>query len=64
MTMMPTIVLVHGAWHGPWNWEKVENELTEMGWQVRTVDLPSVVRRGGPRFGLHDDAEVDRKSVV
>lgn len=64
MTMMPTIVLVHGAWHGPWNWEKVENELTEMGWQVRTVDLPSVVRRGGPRFGLHDDAEVIRQHIA
>jgi pimeloyl-ACP methyl ester carboxylesterase len=63
MTTKPTIVLVHGAWHGPWNWEKVENELTAAGWRVRTVDLPSVVQTDGPRFGLHDDAEVIRQHI-
>jgi pimeloyl-ACP methyl ester carboxylesterase len=64
MTPMPTIVLVHGAWHGPWNWEKVENELNAAGWLVRAVELPSVARTAGPRFGLHDDAEVVRQHIA
>jgi pimeloyl-ACP methyl ester carboxylesterase len=64
MTTKPTIVLVHGAWHGPWTWERVENELTAAGWRVRTVDLPSVVQTDGPRFGLHDDAEVIRQRIA
>jgi pimeloyl-ACP methyl ester carboxylesterase len=64
MTTLPTIVLVHGAWHGPWTWEKVENELTAAGWQVRTVDLPSVVQKDGQRFGLHDDAQVIRQRIA
>jgi pimeloyl-ACP methyl ester carboxylesterase len=64
VTAMPTVVLVHGAWHGPWNWRKVDNELTAMGWQVRTIDLPSVVHTDGPHFGLHDDAEVIRRHIA
>ena len=38
---LPTIVLVHGAWHGPWSWDQVLPLLTEQGFAVRTVDLPS-----------------------
>jgi pimeloyl-ACP methyl ester carboxylesterase len=38
---LPTIVLVHGAWHGSWSWEQVVPLLTERGFPVRTVDLPS-----------------------
>ncbi|WP_218146251.1 alpha/beta fold hydrolase [Geodermatophilus ruber] len=39
--MTPTVVLVHGAWHGPWCWDKMLPLLAEQGLQVRTVDLPS-----------------------
>lgn len=63
-TTMPVILLVHGAWHGPWNWVRVENDLTALGWQVRTVSLPSVVRTEGQRSGLHDDAEVIRQHIA
>jgi pimeloyl-ACP methyl ester carboxylesterase len=35
-----TVVLVHGAWHGGWCWEKVTPLLDEAGVRWRTVDLP------------------------
>jgi pimeloyl-ACP methyl ester carboxylesterase len=37
--MMSTYVLVHGAWHGPWCWEKVVPLLKQAGHQVETPDL-------------------------
>jgi pimeloyl-ACP methyl ester carboxylesterase len=37
-----TLVLVHGAWHGSWCWQRVVPELAQLGVPVRTVDLPSV----------------------
>jgi pimeloyl-ACP methyl ester carboxylesterase len=37
-----TIVLVHGAWHGSWTWERVVPLLEGRGLAVRTVDLPSI----------------------
>jgi pimeloyl-ACP methyl ester carboxylesterase len=59
----PVLLLVHGAWLGAWSWEKVQPELTSRGWEVQTVDLPSVADLGGPRFGLHDDAAVVRERI-
>src|SRR5262249_34958899 len=54
----PVILLVHGAWLGAWSWEKVQPDLIARGWEVQTVELPSVADRGGPRLGMHDDAAV------
>ena len=34
-------VLVHGAWHGPWCWEKLAPLLRAEGHQVTAVDLQS-----------------------
>src|SRR5438270_610225 len=64
---LPSVVLVHGAWHGSWCWETVLPLLAEQGLDVRTVDLPSTgpdvaalggldvdpldLRGGGPRSG-------------
>jgi pimeloyl-ACP methyl ester carboxylesterase len=59
----PTLLLVHGAWHGAWIWEKVEPQLTAHGWQVHTVELPSTAN-DGPRAGLYDDAAVVRQSIT
>jgi pimeloyl-ACP methyl ester carboxylesterase len=59
----PAMLLVHGAWHGTWVWEKVERELTARGWAVHTVDLPSVAERGQPRKALYDDAAAVRERV-
>jgi len=35
-----TVVLVHGAWHGPWCWEKVTPLLDDAGIEHVEVDLP------------------------
>ena len=59
----PALLLVHGSWLGAWSWEKVQPELIARGWEVHTVELPSVADLGGPRFGLHDDAAVVRERI-
>jgi len=48
---MTTFVLVHGAWHGPWAWDRVVPVLTAAGARTLTPDL-----QGGDH-GLHDHAE-------
>lgn len=35
-----TFLLVHGAWHGAWCWEKVIPHLRKEGHEVKTIDLP------------------------
>lgn len=37
---MASYVLVHGAWHGAWCWDKVVRLLEEEGHAVTAVDLP------------------------
>ena len=58
----PTLLLVHGAWHGSWFWEPLISELGEF--DVRTVDLPSCT--GGPDElgGLEDDAATVRAAIA
>jgi pimeloyl-ACP methyl ester carboxylesterase len=53
---MATIVLVHGAWHGSWCWERVVPLLEKRGLAVRTVDLPSVGAAPGSPANLSADA--------
>jgi pimeloyl-ACP methyl ester carboxylesterase len=52
-------VLVHGAWHGKWCWEQLEQQLLDLGGTSVAVDLPG--RAGDPRpFGeLTLDSYVD-----
>ncbi|MEA5362708.1 alpha/beta hydrolase [Amycolatopsis sp., V23-08] len=58
----PTLLLVHGAWHGSWCWEPVQTLLVAHGWRVETVDLPSVAP-DEDRPGLHDDARAVRAAL-
>jgi pimeloyl-ACP methyl ester carboxylesterase len=52
-----TFALVHGAWHGPWSWERVTGPLGEHGHEVVVPDLPSE----DTELGLGDYADtVDR----
>ncbi len=37
-----TVVLVHGAWHGPWCWQLLSAQLAAQGLAVRLLELPSV----------------------
>lgn len=38
-TAKPTIILVHGAWHGSWCWKFQTPALEALGYAVETVDL-------------------------
>jgi pimeloyl-ACP methyl ester carboxylesterase len=61
MADAPTIILVHGAWHGSWGWEHVAGPLRERGFEVTAVDLAS----HGPDPGdLYDDVEVVRRAIA
>jgi pimeloyl-ACP methyl ester carboxylesterase len=60
---LPTIVLVHGAWHGAWCWDHLIAELTRRGWPASAVlDLPSAT--GDPDAGLYDDARALREHLA
>jgi len=37
-----TLLLVHGAWHGSWCWQRVMPLLAERGIRAHTLELPSV----------------------
>ncbi|KAA1417786.1 alpha/beta hydrolase [Nocardioides humilatus] len=38
---MTTFVLIHGAWHGAWCWERLVPELAARGHRSVTMDLPN-----------------------
>ena len=48
----PRLILIHGAWVGPWEFDALVAELRERGWQVDAPDLPSV----GSTAGIAEDA--------
>jgi pimeloyl-ACP methyl ester carboxylesterase len=58
----PVVILVHGAWHGPWAWAGVRTLLDAEGIRSLAVDLPSKGATGS-LGDLHDDAEVVRAAV-
>jgi pimeloyl-ACP methyl ester carboxylesterase len=51
-----TIVLVHGAWHGAWCWERVVPGLRERELDVTNLDLPGHGADSGVMTDLHGDA--------
>ncbi len=53
---LPTLLLVHGSWHGPWCWDRLIPELDRHGIAVATVRLPSCAPDPGPWGTLQDDA--------
>jgi pimeloyl-ACP methyl ester carboxylesterase len=60
----PTVVLVHGAWHGPWCWDGLRPKLERLGWRTTAPQLASASGTGTePRPGLYDDAEVLARHV-
>ena len=46
-TRVSTFVLVHGAWHGAWCWERVTPRLTDAGHHVITPTLTGLGERAG-----------------
>jgi pimeloyl-ACP methyl ester carboxylesterase len=61
---LPTVVLVHGAWHGSWCWQELTPYLTRRGFAVRTVDLPSVGAKSGQAVDLSADAATVRSTLA
>ena len=67
-----SIVLVHGAWHGAWAWERVVPLLAAAGVASRALDLPGHGEDAGPFGDLHADVarvgetldEVDGDAVL
>ncbi|GAA0938907.1 alpha/beta hydrolase [Pseudonocardia zijingensis] len=62
MAPAPTLVLVHGAWHGPWVWRRLVGELADL--DVRTVSLPSVGPDASALADMRTDAEAVRAAVA
>ncbi|KAJ5806759.1 hypothetical protein N7474_010351 [Penicillium riverlandense] len=60
-TTKPTIVLVHGAWHGSWCWRFQIPALEALGYVVEAVDLPCV--SGVVGTTQFDDAALVRSVV-
>ncbi|SCO81471.1 uncharacterized protein FRV6_05684 [Fusarium oxysporum] len=56
-TQKPTILLVHGAWHGSWVWKYQIPELESLGYTIQNLDLPSVSGVAG-KTQLDDAAHV------
>ena len=58
--MQRTAVLVHGAWHGAWCWERVVPLLDAAAIPLLVVDLPSVSHGNAT---LHDDTDYVRGAL-
>jgi pimeloyl-ACP methyl ester carboxylesterase len=58
--MHRTVLLVHGAWHGAWCWERVIPLLDTAGVPVVVVDLPSVSHSNAT---VHDDSDYVRAAL-
>jgi hypothetical protein len=59
----PTLVFVHGAWHGPWCWAPVRQILGERGWTTVAPELPTVHAAGKAALGMMADADAVRAAV-
>jgi pimeloyl-ACP methyl ester carboxylesterase len=59
----PAVLLVHGAWHGAWCWERLLPLLSERGIDARTVDLPCVGTDTATLADLHGSAAVVAEAI-
>jgi pimeloyl-ACP methyl ester carboxylesterase len=57
---MTSILLVHGAWHGAWCWDRVVERLRADGVEVQAIDLPSDHVDGA---GFTDDVAAVRDAL-
>ncbi|MEU1600739.1 alpha/beta hydrolase [Streptomyces sp. NPDC005708] len=62
MRDLPTLLLVHGAWHGPWCWQPLIEHLPDV--DVRTVALPSSGADPADLGDLYDDAAAVAKTLA
>ncbi|KAK4556365.1 hypothetical protein LTR86_006509 [Recurvomyces mirabilis] len=60
-TAKPTILLIHGAWHGSWIWDHQVSHLQALGYETALVDLPCT--SGQPGTTQFDDAAAVRTAI-
>lgn len=60
---MPQLLLVHGAWHGAWCWERVVALLDGSGVVAHALDLPGHGESSAPLDDLHGDADAVRRRL-
>ena len=60
----PVVILVHGAWHGPWAWADVIERLSAEGIRTVALDLPSKGSDTAALGDMHGDAAVVRAAVA
>jgi pimeloyl-ACP methyl ester carboxylesterase len=60
----PTILLVHGAWHGAWCWDAVIPLLEARGRTVQAIDLPTVHAPNKAELALADDVQAVTDAVA
>jgi pimeloyl-ACP methyl ester carboxylesterase len=58
-----TVVLVHGAWHGAWCFERVVPGLEELGVGTVALDLPGHGRNPAPLGDLHSKARFVEEEI-
>lgn len=56
---MATFVLVHGAWHGAWCWDRARRQIEERGHRALALDLPGHGGDTTPGASVTLDAYVD-----
>ncbi len=57
---MAPILLIHGAWHGAWCWDKLLPELAARGASATAIDLPGSGDDPAPISDVTMDAYVER----
>lgn len=60
MSTHPTIVLVHGAYHGPWCYSLVIPKLEALGYPVIAIDSPTTSSPSATTAPLDDVAEIHK----
>ena len=65
MSPQPTIILVHGAWHGSKNFALLTNHLREAGYEVVLPSLPSMWAEDPSKItNLDPDIDAVRKAIL
>jgi pimeloyl-ACP methyl ester carboxylesterase len=54
------VLLVHGAWHGAWCWERMLAPLRALGYEPEAIDLPGHGSSTEPLTDLHGDSDAVR----
>jgi pimeloyl-ACP methyl ester carboxylesterase len=59
----PTLLFVHGAWHGSWCWGPLRTILEHRGFRTAAIDLPTTTNHSTLSTGVFDDADCVRSAV-